>query len=107
MDTVPSWVQLLIQVPLVGVFIWYSLEMAKRSTESQKTFLEALDKRDTAFDLRNKAMIDSMNANQKAICETMNAMREDIINHDKWSEQRIIASEQAVVKALKPTRTTK
>jgi hypothetical protein len=33
---VPSWITLLIQVPLVGVFIWYSLEMAKRSAESQR-----------------------------------------------------------------------
>ena len=37
---VPSWVTLLIQVPLVGVFIWYSLEMSKRGAEAQKAFDE-------------------------------------------------------------------
>lgn len=107
METVPGWVSLLIQVPLVGVFIWYSLKLSDRMTESQKVFLEALEKRDVAFDARNKALIDTINQGNQAICETMNAMRQDIVDHDKWSEARIVASEKAVVGALKPTRTTK
>jgi hypothetical protein len=37
-----SWASLLIQVPLVGVFIWYSLE-------SQKRYQASMDKRDQAY----------------------------------------------------------
>jgi hypothetical protein len=37
-----AWVSLLIQVPLVGVFIWYSLEQQKRNQAS-------MDKRDEAY----------------------------------------------------------
>lgn len=59
--SVPSWVTLLIQVPLVGVFIYYSMM-------TQNKFLEALDKRDEAFQKRNQdivAEIKALNASQE------------------------------------------
>jgi hypothetical protein len=42
MGNMESWASLLIQVPLVGVFIWYSLE-------SQKRYQASMDKRDEAY----------------------------------------------------------
>jgi hypothetical protein len=42
MGNMESWASLLIQVPLVGVFIWYSLE-------SQKRYQTSMDKRDEAY----------------------------------------------------------
>jgi hypothetical protein len=42
MENMESWASLLIQVPLVGVFIWYSLE-------SQKRYQTSMDKRDEAY----------------------------------------------------------
>lgn len=64
----PDLISLLIQIPIVGIFIWYSLETNKRNSESQQKFilllqdqhqkfLEALDKRDAAFENRNKAVL--------------------------------------------------
>jgi hypothetical protein len=37
-----SWASLLIQVPLVGAFIWYSLK-------SQERYQQSMDKRDAAY----------------------------------------------------------
>lgn len=37
-----NWVQVLIQLPIVGVFIWYSLELQRRYQDSN-------DKRDEAY----------------------------------------------------------
>lgn len=59
---IESWVALLIQVPLVGVFIWYSLNLGKQAVESQKLFLEALDKRDVGFESRNQAVVSALNS---------------------------------------------
>ena len=56
-----NWVNLLIQIPLVGAFIWYSLQ-------NQKAFMEALDKRDQAFEKRNEAVIESIGELNKAMC---------------------------------------
>ena len=44
--TEPTWINLLIQIPLVGAFIWYSLQMSIQLKDSQKAFMDALDKRD-------------------------------------------------------------
>ena len=79
-----AWVSLLIQVPLVGVFIWYSLEMSKRSTESQKTFLDALDRRDSAFEGRNRATIDAISNLNTAICHQLEIIDKSHEEHDKY-----------------------
>lgn len=48
-----SWVSLLIQVPLVGVFIYYSLKTNERHQvfieKIQERFQESQEKRDTAY----------------------------------------------------------
>ena len=31
----PSWLQLIIQIPIVGVFIWYTLERDKRERDER------------------------------------------------------------------------
>lgn len=79
-----SWVTLLVQVPLVGVFIWYSLEMAKRNTEAQKAFMDALDRRDAAFELRNKAVIDAINNLNNAICAQLRDIDHATEEHDRF-----------------------
>lgn len=48
-----DWIALAVQVPLVGVFIWFSLE-------NQKRFLEALDRRDEAYEKRNLAIVEAL-----------------------------------------------
>ena len=87
MDTaaqVPSWITLLIQVPLVGVFIWYSLEMAKRSSDSQKAFMDALDKRDAAFENRNTAVIKAIDNLNTAICHQLESLDRAHEEHDRF-----------------------
>ena len=81
--TVPSWVTLLIQVPLVGVFIWYSLEMSKRAAESQQAFMNALDRRDQAFEGRNKATIEAISHLNDAICLQLKELERSNDEHDK------------------------
>ena len=94
----PSWITLLLQVPLVGVFIWYSLETNKRQSESQQRFSDALDKRDSAFEQRNKALIEAINKGNEAICETIQEMHRSLLSHDKAAAEYFAAH---------PTRTTR
>ena len=92
MDTaaqVPSWITLLIQVPLVGVFIWYSLEMAKRSSDSQKAFMDALDKRDQAFEMRNTAVIKAIDNLNAAICHQLESIDKSHEEHDRYVREKL------------------
>ena len=75
---------MLIQVPLVGVFIWYSLEMSKRSAETQRAFMEALDKRDQAFENRNTAVIKAIDNLNTAICHQLESLDKSHEEHDKY-----------------------
>lgn len=86
---VPSWVTLLIQVPLVGVFIWYSLEMSKRSAESQRAFMEALDKRDHAFEQRNSAVIHTIDNLNAAICAQLKEVAKAHEEHDRYVREKL------------------
>jgi uncharacterized coiled-coil protein SlyX len=89
MDAAPNWVTLLIQVPLVGVFIWYSLEMAKRSSESQKAFMESLEKRDTAFEIRNSAVIHAIDNLNAAICIQLKELDKNHEDHDRYVRDKL------------------
>lgn len=89
METAPNWVTLLIQVPLVGVFIWYSLEMAKRSSESQKAFMESLEKRDNAFEIRNSAVIHAIDNLNSAICVQLKEMDKNHEEHDRYVREKL------------------
>ncbi len=84
-----SWLSLLIQVPLVGVFIWYSLEMNKRGNETQKTFMDALDKRDEAFDKRNNAIIQVIERMNESICAQLKDLAEQYDAHDRYVHDNI------------------
>lgn len=79
-----SWISLLIQVPLVGVFIWYSLEMSKRMQENQMKFMDALDKRDDAFEKRNQAVISAINSLNSSICANLEKIQESQEDHDRF-----------------------
>ena len=87
--SVPSWLTLLIQVPLVGVFVWYSLEMAKRSSEAQKAFMDALDKRDAAFEARNTAVITAINSMNNSICAQLREIERVHEEHDKYVRENL------------------
>jgi hypothetical protein len=69
---------LLIQVPLVGIFIWYSLNLWKRTSDMQDKFMAALDRRDQEFEKRNNA-----------ICNTLAKLTEAIDTHDTFIEQKL------------------
>lgn len=93
MDTaasVPSWITLLIQVPLVGVFIWYSLEMSKRSSESQKAFMESLERRDTAFEYRNTGVIKAIETLNNSICSQMKEIEHTNDEHDRFVRESLM-----------------
>lgn len=47
-------VSLLVQVPILGVFIWYSQKLVK-------DFTTALDRRDALYETRNCAIVEAMN----------------------------------------------
>ena len=86
---VPSWITLLIQVPLVGVFIWYSLEMSKRSAESQRAFMDALDKRDASFEQRNTAVIKAIDNLNLSICAQIKEAERNHDEHDKYVRDKL------------------
>lgn len=87
--TTPSWIALLVQVPLVGVFIWYSLEMAKRGVESQRAFMDALEKRDTYFDARNTAVIRVIDNLNTSICHQIDVMDQSQQEHDRYVREKL------------------
>jgi hypothetical protein len=55
-----AWISLFIQVPLVGVFVWYSLELTRRNQAAQdlrdKAYLEALEKISTKLEEHDACM---------------------------------------------------
>ncbi len=91
----PSWLTLLIQVPLVGVFIWYSLEMNKRSAEAQKSYMDALDRRDQEYEKRNLALITSINAMSMAITKSVDNLATCQNEHDDFVRENVARRESA------------
>jgi hypothetical protein len=77
MNGVESWAALLIQVPLVGVFIWYSLT-------TQRAFMDALDKRDQAFERRNLAVIEAMDKLNTNVCVELGEIQIENQKHDRF-----------------------
>ena len=53
MDNIEAWAGILVQIPVVAVFVYFSMQMTKN-------FLAALDKRDASYEVRNKAMCDAI-----------------------------------------------
>lgn len=59
-----DWTQIVLQLPIVAAFIWYSLEMQKR-------FQESMDKRDQAYlDALDKITI-KMDAHDRRVEEVL------------------------------------
>ncbi len=104
------WLQLLLQVPLVGVFIWYSLEMNRRAVEAQTKaneqaamvqakYFEALDKRDAEFERRNTAVIGVIDKLNSSICTQMEMMDRKLEEHDRYvREMQVPAMNKVLIK---------
>ena len=57
-----AWIGLFVQVPLVGIFIWYSIKMQER-------FQQSLDRRDEQYERRNNALVEAITANTQQLSE--------------------------------------
>ena len=90
-----DWITVLVQVPLVGAFIWYSLEMNKRSTEAQKMYMEALDKRDQEYDKRNSALITAINSMSAAVTASIEHLSDEQRDHDDFVRENIARKDSA------------
>jgi hypothetical protein len=84
-----EWLSLLVQVPLVGAFILYSLEMVKRANESQKLYMDALDRRDVEYDKRNGALINAINAMSTSIISEVRESAKCQNEHDEFVRENI------------------
>lgn len=87
------WQSFIEQIPFVVVFVWYSLEMNKRSDATQQVFLEALQRRDEAFDKRNQAVIEAITSMNAVIAEELRCIREAQISHDVRTRRRSASKE--------------
>lgn len=84
-----AWVTILGQIPFVAVFVWFALETGKQSQQSQTRFLDALDKRDEAFETRTQALVNTMNTNSKAILDTLARMEQADKEHDDMVREKL------------------
>lgn len=92
------WITILGQIPFVAVFVWYSLEVGKQSRQAQDRFLEALDKRDVSFEARTKSLIEAMNANNRAVIDTLNRMEVSANAHDNLVREKLATRRSRSVK---------
>ena len=76
---------LLIQVPLLGVFIWYSLHLQKR-------FDESLNRRDELYEKRNSALVEAITA----LTREISCMSDRELAHHEKTE--------TVLEIIKPAR---
>ena len=83
-----AWISLAVQVPLVGIFIWYSLTVSKSQAEAQAKFMDALDRRDLAFEKRNQSVISAIDALNASICAQLNVVGARLAEHDAAVEDR-------------------
>lgn len=92
-----DWTSLIAQAPIIAAFIWFSIEVQKRNSEAQ-------DRRDVAYEKRNEALVEAINANA---AQTMELTRQ-LIQHDQRVEARIqvAAAETARVLAVTERKTT-
>lgn len=75
-----SYLTLLLQVPLVGAFIWYSLRVSHE-------FLNALERRDEAFEKRNAALIQAINNMSESIAMQIQALTTAQREHDNFTRE--------------------
>lgn len=75
------WISLISQIPFVAVFVWYSLEVGKQSRQTQDRYMDALDKRDNAYEARSASLVEAINANSRAILDTLARMEQSERQH--------------------------
>jgi len=89
----PDLISLLIQIPIVAAFIWYSLEMNKRNNEalkeSQQRFLAALDRREESFEKRNQGVINAMSELTKILSNHDLETKKAIATMDERTKTRV------------------
>jgi hypothetical protein len=73
-----DWPSILIQLPIVAVFIWYS-----RATN--KEFSAALERRDELFEKRNDVLVEAIKANTAATIQLCQSM----LMHDTWTHDAV------------------
>ncbi len=79
-----DWTALVTQIPLVAAFIWYALEMQKRSAEQMEQFLSALDKRDTAYEERNNRVCESLEKVTMQLAQLTSEMQKHDATTTAW-----------------------
>ncbi|HPL81259.1 MAG TPA: hypothetical protein PLU23_02035 [Anaerolineaceae bacterium] len=84
-----TWIAVLSQIPFVAVFVWYSLEVGKQARQAQDRFLEALDKRDDAFERRTEKMVTAMDVNNRAVLDTLARMENSACAHDVATRDKL------------------
>ena len=84
-----DWPSVLVQIPLVAAFIWFAIATQKANQVSMdarnKSFSDALGKRDEGYEQRNKALVDAMIANTNQMNELTKAM----VMHDSWTREAV------------------
>jgi preprotein translocase subunit YajC len=91
------WLQLLIQVPIVGAFMWFVLTWSQRLDAQQakrdeqwRDFIQG-DRTVTI------AALTDVSGDLKSIAELLSDMREDLARHDSSAQQAIDAAQAAVL----------
>lgn len=84
-----TWIAVLSQIPFVAVFVWYSLEVGKQARQAQDRFLEALDKRDIAFENRTEKLVSSMDINNRAMLDSLARMESTVCEHDRLVRDKL------------------
>lgn len=77
-----GWINLLGQVPLVAVFIWYTLELTKRNQE-------AAEKRDAQMQTFLKEQRDADRAILTQLVDELHGVRTCLDSHDRKTDEAI------------------
>lgn len=103
-----DWTALATQIPLVAAFIWFALEMYKRSVQQTEAFMAALDKRDTEYEQRNQALVSAITELTRQItqqterfCVHDEVTRSALAAHDKRVDERITAAAATTSAAIR------
>lgn len=87
--SIESWLGILIQIPIVAVFIWYSNQMNNRMEAVQEKFMNALDRRDEGFERRNAATIQAIDRLNESIALQLKELNCAQDEHDKWVRENV------------------
>lgn len=85
----PTWLSLLIQIPLVGIFVWFVLTMLERQGKEQqnrdeqwRTFL--MEQREA-----NNSALARLAEEIKSIAQEVAQMRQALSNHELQTARRM------------------